>query len=204
MSEASRRVTVRRAIAGAVAGTIVLILSGASATASARECQGVKFDDHVQVLGQTLMLNGLGIRKATIFKVKVYVGALYLMKPSGDAHVIIDSAEPSELVLQFVRGVSAGDLRGAWQEGFEKTAPNASPALKQSIALLTGWMTDMKAGERMVFTRMPGKGTQLDIGGSPKGTILGDDFGRALWAIWFGAQPPNPELKSGLLGGACD
>jgi hypothetical protein len=37
-----------------------------------------------------------------------------------------------------------------------------------------------------------------------KGTLAGDDFSRALLSIWLGASPPNPELKSGLLGGTCD
>ncbi len=36
-----------------------------------------------------------------------------------------------------------------------------------------------------------------------KGTIEGDDFAKALLAIWLGGDPPNPEIKAGMLGGAC-
>jgi len=43
----------------------------------------------------------------------------------------------------------------------------------------------------------------VDVNGAVKGTIAGDDFARALFAIWLGARPPNAELKTGLLGGPC-
>ena len=43
----------------------------------------------------------------------------------------------------------------------------------------------------------------MTLNGSVKGIIKGDDFGLALLAIWLGTAPPNPEIKAGLLGGAC-
>jgi hypothetical protein len=33
--------------------------------------------------------------------------------------------------------------------------------------------------------------------------IKGDDFATAFLSIWLGPHPPNADLKSGLLGGAC-
>jgi chalcone isomerase-like protein len=42
------------------------------------------------------------------------------------------------------------------------------------------------------------------VNGADKGSIEGQDFSRAFLAIWLGDAPPNPELKAGLLGGACD
>ena len=41
------------------------------------------------------------------------------------------------------------------------------------------------------------------MNGTVKGTIKGDDFAKAFLFIWLGPEPPNPEIKSGLLGGAC-
>ena len=49
----------------------------------------------------------------------------------------------------------------------------------------------------------PGAGVSVSVNGTVKGTIKGDDFAKALLAIWLGADPPNPEIKAGLLGGAC-
>jgi hypothetical protein len=60
----------------------------------------------------------------------------------------------------------------------------------------------VKVGQKMVFTFNPGSGLQVAEGGVVKGTIKGDDFARAFLSIWLG-DPPNTDLKSGLLGGAC-
>jgi hypothetical protein len=64
-------------------------------------------------------------------------------------------------------------------------------------------MADMQTGQRLIFTRVPGAGIEVSVNGAVKGTIAGDDFSRALMAVWLGDSPPNPELKSGLLGGEC-
>ncbi len=172
-------------------------------SAAARECDGVSFPQQIQERGETLTLNGLGLRKATIFGIKVYVGALYLPHPTSDATSILTSREPVEIELRFVFRVSASQLRSAWQEGFEKSAPGELPRLQSRIAQLNGWMTGVKSGQRMTFLRIPGVGIEYALDCAVQGTIPGDDFARAFLAIWLGASPPNPELRAGLLGGPC-
>lgn len=184
-----------------VSGLLLLVAVG---TAQARTCRGVDFPEHLQVAGHDLALNGLGMRKATFLKVNVYVGALYVTHPSHDPQPLIDPGTPAQLILHFVRNVGVGDLRDAWKEGFEKVAKDQMPALNDRITTLNGWMSDVKTGQRLSFTRLPGTGVQVDVNGVVKGTIPGDDFARALMTIWLGANPPNPEIKSGLLGGECD
>lgn len=171
-------------------------------SAQARECKGVDFPEHLQVSGHDLTLNGLGMRKATFLKVNVYVGALYVTHPSHEAGPLIDPGTQAQLILHFVRNVSAGQMRDAWNEAFEKVTQGQTFAPK--IATLNSWMTDLKTGQRLVFTRVPSAGIEVSVNGAVKGTIAGDDFARALLSIWLGDSPPNPELKSGLLGGECD
>jgi len=60
-----------------------------------------------------LVLNGLGVRQATVFNVNVYVAAFYVAKPSNDGNVIPGANTPKELILQFLRNVSASDLNKA-------------------------------------------------------------------------------------------
>jgi len=164
-----------------------------------KECKGVNFPEQAQVDGTNLTLNGLGLRQATMLKVNVYVAALYVAKPSNDANAILGSNTPKELILQFVRNVSESDLNKAWEEGFDKQAG----AFKDQLATLKSWMADMKTGERLTFVHKPGAGIQVDVNGAVKGTIKGDDFAKTFLSIWLGANPPNPGLKAGLLGGAC-
>jgi Chalcone isomerase-like len=171
--------------------------------AEGKECKGVTFPDQAQVEGSDLILNGLGLRQATALKVNVYVAALYVTKTSTDPMALRGANTPSELILQFVRNVGADDLRKGWNEGFEKNSKEQLPALKERIAMLNGWMADVKSGERLTFVHMPGAGLQVEVNGTMKGTIKGDDFASAFLSIWLGADPPNPEIKAGLLGGSC-
>jgi Chalcone isomerase-like len=171
--------------------------------AHSKECAGVSAPDQVLVEGSTLVLNGLGLRQATVFKVNVYVGALYTAKATSDPSAILGSKTPNQLVLHFVRNVGAADLRKAWEEGFEANAKSQLPALQKRIDTLKSWMADMKTGERLTLTQKPGRGIHVDVGEAAKGTIEGDDFSRAFLSIWLGAHPPNADLKAGLLGGAC-
>jgi len=171
--------------------------------AQGKECKGVNFPDQAQVDGTSLTLNGLGLRQATAFKVNVYVGALYVAKTGSDPNAILGANAPYELILQFVRNVGADDLRKGWSEGFEKNSKDQLPALKERIAMLNGWMADVKTGERLTFTSKPGTGVTVNVNGAVKGVIKGDDFAKALLAIWLGSDPPNPEIKAGMLGGTC-
>jgi hypothetical protein len=182
---------------------LLFLGTGFAATAAARECDGVSFPEHIQAHGQTLTLNGLGLRKATVFGIKVYVGALYVAHPTADAAAILSSKQPVQIELRFTFHVTAGQLRGAWQEGFEKSAHAQLPQLAGRIAQLDGWMTGVGSGQRMTFLRIPGVGIQYALDGAVQGTIPGDDFATAFLAIWLGSSPPSPALRAGLLGGDC-
>ena len=185
-----------------LAAASVLLALGA-ASASGRECAGITFPDQIQVDGESLTLNGLGVRRASVFRVGVYVAALYLTEPSNDPHRILQSNTPSELVLQFIRRVSANEIRRSWEEGFAKNAPGHPPGLEIGLAQLISWVKDVKPGQRMTFIRIPGTGMQFDFDGAVKGMIEGDEFSKAFLSIWFGDIPQTPELKVGLLGGPC-
>src|SRR6266481_6049571 len=183
--------------------TLICVMPAlAAGAADGKECKGITFPDQAQVEGNNLTLNGLGLRQATMLKVSVYVAALYVTKASTDPNAILGSDTPKELILQFVRDVGADDLRKGWDEGFEKNAKGQLPALKERIETFKGWTADIKSGQRLTFIAKPGQGTQVDVNGAVKGTIKGDDFAKALFSIWLG-DPPNPEIKSGLLGGTC-
>ncbi|HEY6482214.1 MAG TPA: chalcone isomerase family protein [Steroidobacteraceae bacterium] len=182
----------------------ILLGAGMLHPAQGRECKGVAFADSAEIAGTRLVLNGLGVRQATIFRVNVYVAALYVVSPASDARRILDSDAASRLTMQFLRNVDAAELRQRFSEGFEKSSPQSAPALQGRIATFNSWMTDIRSGQRMTFTHVPARGVEVDIAGTLRGTIPGADFARALLRIWLGDTPPNPQLKSGLLGGSCD
>lgn len=188
----------RSALVAALAVTVV-----SSAPAFGAECLDVKAPDIVQVGGADLVLNGLGIRKATFLKVKVYVAGLYLPQKANDA-AQVDGDGPWQLVLHFVRDVDASDIRDAFNEGFEKAAGGNLAALRQRIDSLNDRIVDFKKGQYLSFANDPAKGVAIDVNGAGGSAIEGTDFASAVLAVWLGAEPPNEDLKTGLLGGQCE
>lgn len=183
-----------------VVTALSLLLLSAATRASAGELAGVTLPDRIQVDSRTLILNGMGLREATFLKVDVYVAGLYLETKSADPDAILRSGQAKRLVMQFVRAVGRKDLVKAWDESFRESAGAALPALKERVATLDSYMSDVPSGALMSFTCLPGAGVAVEVQGVAMGVIAGDDFSQALLGIWLGPHPPNPGLKDGLLG----
>jgi Chalcone isomerase-like len=186
--------------------TATLKPAGASTFASGEatvECNGIGFPNHTQVQGTRLTLNGLGLHTVSTFKIRLYVAALYVAEPSNDPRAILDSSAPNEIIIQFIRGVSASELRKSLAEELARSSRERSPALEEGLQQLRSWAVEVKSGQRIVFIRTPGRGMEVDINGTVKGSIAGDDFARSFLSIWLGDNPQTPELKRGLLGAPC-
>ncbi len=186
----------------------------------AKSKDGVDMPDEITVEGKKLVLNGMGTRTATILMIpvaKVYVAGLYVEQKSGNPDEIL-AGGMKQLVLQMKRNVDKKDVLKAWTEGFKKNGEY--DAMKSRIDILAGWMFDTKENDTMTFTFVPGadasKG-KLNVSLAPTnapdvkpenkrnatgGTIEGEDFTKAFFKIWLGQNPPNPKLKTGLLGAA--
>jgi hypothetical protein len=168
--------------------------------APAAERAGVRMPDTMDDRGQSLVLNGLGVREATIFNVDVYVAGLYLRQRSSEPSQVLKADEPKVLHMVFVHDVSKDQMVEAWREGFEKSAGSRMGSMQPRIAQLGSWMADRKKGATLTFSYLPGEGVEVRVDGASKGTLPGDDFAQAFFTIWLGPQPPNKGLKTGLLG----
>ncbi len=183
---------------------MLLLLSALMAAApladSARTLNGVALPATIEVSGQTLSLNGAALRKK--FVVKVYVAGLYLATASGSADEILAADAPRQMLMHFISGHGTKDkMCGAWSDGLKDNTPGASAELQQQFTELCGMMQDIKNGERMTLTYVPGTGTTIDIAGTDKGTIQGKDFADALLRCWIGPKPgPGEGFKKNLLG----
>lgn len=180
-----------------VIGAFVLLL--AAPLAQAGELAGVTLPETVTVAGSELTLNGMGLREAGW--IDVYVGALYLANPTSDAEAVIAADAPSRISLHFVRDVGEESLTDAWKEGFAANSDaDTQEAIAERMKTFNSFFGDIAEGESMVFDMVPGEGTTVTIAGEEKGVIEGDDFASALRAIWFGPEPPDEDLKEGMLG----
>jgi len=178
----------------------VLVVSAVSSfgtAALAGELAGITLPDTLKAGEKTLKLNGLGLRKKSVFK--VYVGGLYLESPSKDAGAIVTSDQAKAIRMHFLRDLTKAQLVEAFQEGFEANVKDGA-ARKAAFDKMLALVPDVKEGTTMTFAYVPGKGTTLSAGTKELGVFEGKGFADAVFSIWLGPKPPSEDLKKGMLG----
>lgn len=178
---------------------VVLVLALLGGTAAAGKRASVTMPDTTTVDGKALVLNGMGIRKATIFRVKVYVAGLYLETRSRNADEILRSEQVKRLDIVLVRDVERDEILDAWRAGFKNNGADMAK-LKARFDVFAGWMSDLEERDTLGFLYVPGRGVTVTLKGKVKGTIAGPDFATAFFAIWLGRDPADDDLKDALLG----
>jgi hypothetical protein len=167
--------------------------------AQAKKVADVEFADTVDVGGQTLKLNGAGIRKK--FIVKVYAGGLYLAEPSADPAAIVSADAPKRVRMVFLRNVSKKQILDAYREGFEKNSAGPGlPDLLAGLDRIAPAIADMKSGGEMTVTYVPGQGTTVAVADGGSATVEGKELADALFRNWLGKEPADSGLKDAMLG----
>ena len=179
--------------------TALMVVALTAPVAWAGSLANVTMDDEVTVSGSTLRLNGMGLRKK--LWVKAYVAGLYLEEATHDAAAAVNSAGKKRIVMHFLTNkATKKKMDAAWAEGFEANSPGEYKAIEGRVKTFMDYFGDMKVGDVIECTVLPGEGTLVTLNGEKKGTIEGDDFAPALLRVWLGSKPPAEELKNGLLG----
>jgi len=181
-----------------VAMVVTLAMAFLVTTVQAAELAGATLPDTLSAGDKTLKLNGVGLRKKAMFK--VYVGGLYLESPSKDAGGILASDQARAIRMHFLRDLKKAQLVEAFQEGFEANAKDKA-GQKTVFDKMLALVPDVKEGETLTFTYVPGKGTTLRVGDKDLGAFEGKGFADAVLSIWLGPRPPSEDLKKGMLGG---
>lgn len=169
-----------------------------------RACGGVRLPESIEARGKHLVLNGAGIRRATVLNVHVYVAGLYLPRPTRDVTQILEQSQPKEIALHFVRDVSRDDMLDAIRDGMNKNAgPNQAEA-KKHMQSFASYLPALKSGTLLTLSYAPGKGLEVRQNDKLLGVEKDPDFAELLFRVWLGPKPPDSDLKSGLLGAKCD
>ncbi|MEJ2590287.1 MAG: chalcone isomerase family protein [Candidatus Thiodiazotropha sp.] len=177
----------------------VLLFAGA---VHALEVAGVDLPDSIDLqAGHTpLVLNGAGIRKKFFFK--IYVAALYLPQRQTDAKKILDMDEPRRMQMDMLYSkVDREKFVEGWNEGFAANQSESEmKSLRARLDRFNGMFETLVEGDRVLLDYLPGEGTRVTVKGQVKGVIEGQDFNRALLAVWLGDAPVTRHLKTALLG----
>ncbi len=166
--------------------------------------EDIEFDDSVTVSGKKLVLNGVGLRTVERFgfKIKVYVGALYLEKKSKDSDDIIVSEPPKQIVLQFVRSVDRDDLVNAFSKGYENGCVIDCANQKEQFAQLKKELVSVRNGNKMIVTT-ESDNLELEFTGpyAKKVKLKNVALAKNTISIFVNKKaPPTQEFRSGLLG----
>jgi hypothetical protein len=102
--------------------------------------------------------------------------------------------------LHILRSLKGSQVTEAISEGFERNSKEQMPKLKPRLDKLGTMIPDVKEGDEIELTWVPDKGTHVAVRGTDRGTIEGQDFADALFAVWLGPDPVQDDLKAKLLG----
>lgn len=178
---------------------VVSVLAGSSA--APEELVGVRMPDEVTVGGGTLVLNGMAIRTATIFKIDVYVAGLYLARKTTDPDEILQLDQPIRIHMQYLRSVDRKDIAKAWRESFRDYGELKIEVYRDRLAELVSWLPATSKGDSTTFTYVPETKTlTVEVDHERRGDIVGADFAGAFFRVWFAPGVPYPTLRDGLLG----
>ena len=178
-------------------------LMAASAIAQPITVADVKYEETTGLSGNTLQLNGAGVRYKAVFK--VYTAGLYLEKKASTAPDIAALKGPKRMSITLLREIDSTELGKLFLRGMEDNMDRAA-----SSKLITGMLRlsqifsdhkKLQAGDQFMIDWIPGTGTVITVKGKPQGEPFKEpEFFNALLGIWLGNAPADWKLKDALLG----
>jgi len=156
-----------------------------------------------------LVLTGVGLRTRTMLKVKVYAIGLYVSEPAlaGLVSAHKSTASPAfyrdlvqgdfgkQIVLKFVRDVSAEQIREAFRERLGAADP-------EKRDLFFGYFGPIRAGQEIALRWKPGGTLETTVAGLAKPVIVDKAFAATIFGIWLGEKPLQEDIKKDLVARA--
>jgi hypothetical protein len=164
----------------------------------AKKIEGISLSETLDCGGKTLPLQSYGIRKATIFGIKVYVLAYYGEKPIKREDTSTSLTQrPICLDIHYLRDFDDEDVDKAWEYQFKESSTHPYPDLKKDLESIKLFFGEIK-GKRKQSFKLANNNTLILENDSFKGSIQGENFQKNFLFIFFGEKPPTKDLKEEL------
>jgi len=162
------------------------------------QAAGAPFAERVRLGNSELALAGSGtFRYGGLFR--VYSAAFYVGAGTPPAKVL-ERQVPKRLELVYARKVPRDAFIQAGEAVLARTlAPPELSRIRPALDTLHRHYRDVGDGDRYTLTYVPGRGTTLDLNGSPLVTLNDPAFAAAYFAIWLGPAPIDDGLREALL-----
>ena len=161
--------------------------------ASAATIQGVSFPEHFPINGQTLVLNGVGLRTVTIFRVKIYVAGLYLPRQShSQQDILAMRGNKVIVVMRFIHAGSKADVERQYRKGEQENCGNGEcdPADAPDFEKLIAAAPAVEPGDTFTYV-ITDTGLQLYFNNKLVIEIANKDLGYRILAGFIGDHPPS-------------
>lgn len=156
------------------------------------------FPDKQRFHGQTLLLNGKGVR--TKLLVDLYMAGLYLQVKNSDSVAIVNGKQPWALRIEIVSDlISSEKMAAAVHQGFQHSGGDLRALQTRIAQLINVFQQPIAKGDVYDFFFQP-QNTHIIKNGQQIVVIEGADFSQAFLNIWLGERPVQSSLKDALLG----
>lgn len=155
----------------------------------------------VTVAGKTLKLLGRGLREFLF--IDIYNVDAYSESGACAPGKIVYNTEAKMLRLSMIRDIPVDRLKSELSGTFEKNMPKKGDiaTLKTQIdSFLTYFKKDLKHGDTVEITFVPGKGSTVKQNGKPLGpTLPGRAFAELAWRSYFGGNTCCKQVRKMVL-----
>jgi endonuclease YncB( thermonuclease family) len=162
---------------------------------------GTEVPDSLVVDGESLRLNGAGLREVTFLDINVYVAALYLPQPSHDPEAIMAMPGRKVIVLLFLHGATKAQVATQFRLG-EKincAAGECNRADLPDFERLIASLPAVAVGDTLSYIYEPQR-VRVQLNTRLLGDYANADLSAELLRAFIGPHPPSEEVKRGLLG----
>ncbi|MFO7982300.1 MAG: chalcone isomerase family protein [Desulfuromonadales bacterium] len=172
---------------------VLLSVNGAQAI----EVAGTDLAPAVEVGGETLQLNGYGIR--TKFFFKIYIGSLYTNAPVSTVEEVLEDGAKLIRMNFLYSEVERHKIVDAFAEGFANNSPQMTDT--DEVRAFLDWFEDDFIEGDVVDLELAADGTvTVRHNGQRLGSLQSGELARAILLIYLGESPADESLKKGMLG----
>lgn len=183
---------------------LAALLIGTASAQPTNECAGVEFDETLELDGETLVLNGLGLyqHRVAIVSVNVFVAALYVPERTDDPGDILSEETDKALVYHWVRQVDRDDVVDAFREHIEDVTGERYEELEPTVDELVEHFRTTEDGYISGYRYTDGE-LRFIRGDEVATTLEAPDLAHAVFSTVVGPDAVSDQVRTGLLSGEC-
>ena len=164
----------------------------------AKMVHDIDLPETVTIAGESLQLNGYGLRKKYFFK--IYLGSLYTREKATTTEQVLAMPGPKLIRMDFIhKKVDREKITQAFASGFANNSPQLidDPKLEQFLNLFN---SDFVAGDQVDIELAADGTVRVRKNSESLGEINSTSLVEAVLLVYLGDSPADTDLKKGLLG----